>query len=262
MPDLLFSPSMVAPILNTRLDCWPAEPIDPALPFKFVTRRIVAPPADLVRYCLGNVDEARAMLDKGGFWNCESTHWQHGDERLRQNFQPGTFSRLLTTWAVDPKYEGVRPLDLPHHVRIWTQWDGTNNRPLRGLGKFRPGRFLPLRFRGRLPLVRIVSVRVERVQEITEEEILAEGVAYPVSVDRHPLIRLTGPCPPCNYHRPINLPAGETLTHGELLRCHFASLWDTVNGEGSWESSPWVWRIEFARVTPARKPARRKGGGE
>jgi hypothetical protein len=96
----------------------------------------------------------------------------------------------------------------------------------------------------------IVSVRVERLQDISDDDIIAEGVRYPVNaVTRSPLIRVSGKCPPVAYHRPINAPAGETLTHSELLRCHFASLWDTINGDGSWEANPFCWVISFRRIT-------------
>lgn len=112
--------------------------------------------------------------------------------------------------------------------------------------KWRPSIHMP-RAACRLTL-EITDVRVQRVQDITSDDIIAEGVQYPVTEDRHPIIRLTGKCPPVNYHRRINVPAGETLTHDELLRCHFASLWDSINGEGAWKRNDWVWAIAFKRL--------------
>lgn len=100
-------------------------------------------------------------------------------------------------------------------------------------------------------LLEVTDVGVARVQEITTEDAINEGVEYPVSPRGGAMIRVTGKCPPCHYHRPINMPAGETLTHDELMRAHFASLWDTINGEGSWESNPWVWAVSFRRVEAA-----------
>jgi hypothetical protein len=166
-------------------------------------------------------------------------------------YVPGDHIAFLSTWAAAAKYDHLKPLDIPKQARVWTVFDDGPNRdvyPPHWIGKRRPGRFMPLWMRKRLPNAEITDVRVERLQEISDEDIIAEGVRYPINaVTRTPLIRVSGKCPPVAYHRPIDVPAGETLTHSELLRCHFASLWDTINGEGSWESNPWVWVISFRR---------------
>lgn len=67
----------------------------------------------------------------------------------------------------------------------------------------------------------IVSVRVERLQEISENDAEAEGCepALPVSDKRWV----------CGYRR----------------------LWESINGKRApWASNPWVWVIEFKRVEP------------
>jgi hypothetical protein len=34
----------------------------------------------------------------------------------------------------------------------------------------------------------------------------------------------------------------------DLVRAHFAAIWDSINGErASWASNPWVWRVAFKR---------------
>lgn len=89
--------------------------------------------------------------------------------------------------------------------------DGTRARPPRWFSPL----YMP-RWASRLTL-EIVSVRVERLQEIAEADARAEGCGDP--------------------------PFG-------TRRETFAILWDAINGKRApWESNPWVWRVEFRRVT-------------
>lgn len=96
-----------------------------------------------------------------------------------------------------------------------------------GMGRTRTGRFLPdalVRHRAR-----IVSVRAERLQEITEEELKAEGI----DVIRD---EWAGQCQDFD----------ETLTDQQL----FTILWDHLHGkEAPWSSDPWVFRYEIAPCT-------------
>lgn len=71
----------------------------------------------------------------------------------------------------------------------------------------------------------IVGVRVERLQDISEQDAIAEGLSKD-SNGRW----LPGVCdyPQWAYHQ----------------------LWDEINGPGSWDRNPLVWVIEFRRVTP------------
>lgn len=82
-----------------------------------------------------------------------------------------------------------------------------------------PGMFMP-RGLSRITLD-VVSVRVERLHEVTEDEAKAEGVDVSRALD-------------------------ETHRHG------FESLWREINGAASWDANPWVWRIEFRRVEVER----------
>ena len=81
-----------------------------------------------------------------------------------------------------PKYDAIKPRDLPANVAIWhagMPW------PKPGYyGKSRPGRFCPGHLRHWLPLLDLVTVRCERVGEISSEDICAEGAWNPAhSVD-------------------------------------------------------------------------------
>jgi hypothetical protein len=92
--------------------------------------------------------------------------------------------------------------------------------------RWRPSIFMP-RWASRI-LLEIVSVRVERLQDISEADARAEGVTIE---DRH----MAGYC------------AGEFLP--PAIRA-YRDLWDQINGAGSWDANPWVWVVEFKRVTP------------
>lgn len=73
----------------------------------------------------------------------------------------------------------------------------------------------------------VVSVQVERLQEISEEDARAEGITEPAifSVD---VPGRSGP-----------------LMSTPCYRAGFAILWDSIYGPGSWDANPWVWQIEF-----------------
>ncbi|WET08663.1 hypothetical protein P3S72_19405 [Pseudomonas sp. D3] len=76
-------------------------------------------------------------------------------------------------------------------------------------------------------LLEITDVRVERLQDITYEQAAAEGV-----------------------HRG---PLREWCASDEGGNCHkypvpaFRDLWQSVGG--NWDANPWVWVVEFKRVT-------------
>ena len=87
------------------------------------------------------------------------------------------------------------------------------------------------RWASRLTL-EVLSVRPERLQEITESDARAEGVSLPECA-------YLGKCNSrhCPRHR------------ADAHRRAFVDLWDSINGDRCpWEGNPWVWRVEFRRV--------------
>ena len=98
----------------------------------------------------------------------------------------------------------------------------------------RPSIFMP-RWASRITL-EIVNVRVERLQDISDDDAKAEGFEY----------------------------YGETLfkDYGEILAEHtaiykYASYWDLLNARQGflWKSNPWVWMIDFRMLGPAEASA-------
>jgi len=116
--------------------------------------------------------------------------------------------------------------------------------------KWRSPIYMP-RYASRLTLA-VLSVRVERVQDITEEDALAEGV--PEDDDR-PLPGF--PCPKCGGDGTImtGYPPDYGATWIDCGACdtatkRFSLMWGAINGKRApWASNPWVWVIEFRKVT-------------
>lgn len=87
----------------------------------------------------------------------------------------------------------------------------------------------------------IESVRVDRLQDISEADAMAEGVEriFPAG---HPAD--TGP-----NHYTAEGPERVSLNQPTAVGA-FRALWALINGEGSWTANPWVWVLAFKRVTP------------
>lgn len=87
-------------------------------------------------------------------------------------------------------------------------------------------RFMP-KYAARIWL-EITEVRVQRVQEISEEDAIAEGSVPDPDLDVAP-----------------------GVSDGFEHRMAFARLWDTLNAKRpgcSWAESPWVWAISFRKL--------------
>jgi len=114
--------------------------------------------------------------------------------------------------------------------------------------KWKPSIFLP-RWASRLTL-EITSVRVERVQSISTDDVWAEGVQVPVSADGRRLLQVSGKFAPCNYMAEGTIERGtlKLTNEADYVRAHYAALWESINGLGSWAENPWVWVVSFKRI--------------
>lgn len=96
---------------------------------------------------------------------------------------------------------------------------------------WRPGIYMP-RWASRITL-EVTGLRVERLQDISEADAYAEGVGTPSAVA---LMR--------------SVHGGSTQSAD--ARVWFRSLWDSLNAKRApWSSNPWVWVVEFKRITAA-----------
>jgi len=75
----------------------------------------------------------------------------------------------------------------------------------------------------------IVAVRVERLQGISEEDARAEGVERMSHGFR-------------DYSGQLDCQLGQATSS-------YLTLWESINGPGSWERNPWVWVLDFKKTT-------------
>lgn len=168
---------------------------------------------------------------------CELSGNEIGPEEIRNNCPygvPGQRLWVRETWYCD-HFEVMRgPYLKPDDLDISEALeDGTLVYAADGLTPYeqeqpiwKPSIHMP-RWACRI-LLEITDVRVERLQDITYEQAAAEGV-----------------------HRG---PLREWCASDEGGACHkypvpaFRDLWQSVGG--NWDANPWVWVVEFKRVTP------------
>lgn len=82
--------------------------------------------------------------------------------------------------------------------------------------------------------LQIQDIRVERLQDISENDAIAEGVAF---VGKTPSGH--------NLYKDYRERFIEPFFAPENS---FMSLWVSINGQRSWMSNPWVWVIEFEKI--------------
>ena len=84
----------------------------------------------------------------------------------------------------------------------------------------------------------ITGVRVERLQDISEASCIAEGVEGHYIEDGW-------------YWRNYLLSDDDAAVSPMLISAKdsFRSLWESINGPGSWNTNPWVWAVAFRRIT-------------
>lgn len=85
--------------------------------------------------------------------------------------------------------------------------------------------------------IRITGIRCERLQDISDEDCMKEGVVAMAYFKTRGCPRKLFALPRCEYAQIFNTP-----------RQAFAALIDKVSGRGTWESNPWVVVYEFELV--------------
>lgn len=250
---ILFSAPMVRAILEGR---------------KTVTRRAikVQPHIDASgNFCVGN-----SNYGQDGYGKPVTKHFVNGccpygkpGDRL---WVRETFVIESNRWADDPyspPHKDGRPIqryeddkwDQPHYKATDSEpelW--YDNRDSPGC-RWKPSIHMP-RWASRI-LLEITDVRVERLQEITEEQAQAEGCFFTdygqACFHGGRGVRDAAECeyPASKHQQRPGWMWDKTPSHEHCLdsaRNAFGNLWKSVGGD--WNANPWVWVVSFKRVTP------------
>jgi hypothetical protein len=207
---ILFSAPMVRAIINGQ---------------KTQTRRVIKfqmeptpyPQTDRVQYV--------KIGGKQYWWNSQHDHPAHVTKACPHG-QPGDRLWVRETWAevgtMDPGLIVYRA-DYPDCVPRQYQ-----NVPPVSKITWKPSIHM-FRRHSRI-LLEITGVRVERLQDISRDDGMAEGIVYQ---------------PDGGFGL-----ADSTHYNFSDPRFSYQSLWEQINGEASWVANPWVWVVEFKRVMP------------
>jgi len=96
--------------------------------------------------------------------------------------------------------------------------------------KWKPAIFMP-KEAARI-FLGVTDIRIEKLQDISEEDAISEGIE--IVKENVPVTPYKDYLGKYNYYsNPIN---------------SFKSLWQSINGEQSWNDNPYVWVIPFERV--------------
>lgn len=190
---------------------------------KWQTRR-VCKPAQV--HGLSFVVEVPDPKERGQVYNCSHFGDEEGDVRFASPFG-GVGDRLWVREAWNRTNPGGN--DGVFYYRADSHFPaGIGGGPIWPDASWRPSIHMP-RQASRLTL-RVNGVRVERLNAISEEDAIAEGL---LRTDRGAW--LPGPC-----------------DHPQWA---FRELWNQVYGPDAWDANPWVWVVCFERIGTSRGTA-------
>lgn len=208
---ILFNTEMVRAILDGRKTC---------------TRRLVKPqPDEKYTFPLGFVTDSTEKKEVGCFGFAANEYGgsiQYVKPPYR--YAPGDILYVRETWCALPVNEAGH---MRGHCVYYYRADG-ELRPEGWRGKWHPSIHMP-KEAARIWL-KVTDVKVERLQDITSEQIGREGVEV-------------------EYPHVLN---------GEEKRYAFLTLWNStikksnLNSYG-WDANPYVWVIEFERCEKPKK---------
>jgi len=211
---ILFSSPMVRALLDGR---------------KTQTRRVCK--ASIVSTSLEGVDDGVATFSRlygdGPGYDVQEDVYQ-----LRSPYgKPDDRLWVRETWAHHVQAIGAkRDEDGPFVYAA----DGELAKQYRLGDKWKPSIFMP-RCASRI-LLEIIAVRVERLQDISYDDALTEGIRDCTKICPDEVNNITGE----TIH--------ETARRLKWPQREYRFLWESLHGADSWDANPWVWVIEFKKI--------------
>lgn len=206
---------------------------------KTQTRRVVKPTGAHHIFQFRGKDEARGADEPTGEWAwCSSAHVVSDHIRCPYG-KPGDRLWVRETWRgvvqINPPGKSTE-LGVARYVPDQQYCRRVEYQATHGRDEdpWRPSIHMP-RWASRITL-EVTGVRVERLQDISEADAAAEGVESVRNEGEYwkDYLRSTARC-------------DEMLC---LNACDsFWTLWDRINGDGAWAANPWVWVVEFTRLS-------------
>lgn len=179
---------------------------------------------------------APAMFEAAFIDHCKTV-----TRRLRKGDRPyykeGEIVRAVTTWATTKDLDDRSPIQLPCAAKLRV---GREREHIMDYGKVRPGRHVPKFLEHWFPKVRIVSVRLEMLHDITADDAILEGATMKPNLflSYHGL---------SSYHG-WSMDWSNPDVEGVSSLHAFVMYWDRIHGPGAWDKNPPVWRVEFEEV--------------
>jgi len=198
MKPILFSTQMVKAILEGR---------------KTQTRRIIKPqPPETV---MNPVHLANDVLSPSGYSFISD---EFGEIPIKSKYKTEDILWVRETWVWEgeTKYTDIQQIGWFFYKADFNEGEGPT--------KWKPSIFMP-KEAARI-FLEVTNVRVEKVQDISEEDAMSEGINLPNYAEQA--------IKDVKYPEPSEI---------------FMELWDSINGKKyPWSSNPWVFVYEFKKI--------------
>jgi hypothetical protein len=192
---------------------------------KTMTRRIIKTSTYISKITM----ETEKSIQKLFFWTNDLGYSFQFAGKKNQKYRIGDRLWVRETWAENKREDGEK-IDILENDFLYRADKNNYIFPV----KWRPSIFLPRRA-ARI-ILEITDIRIERLQDIKEEDTIKEGI------NKGPDEKRMCDLKDCKY----------TLDHSQNCGvCIFRTLWEFLNKKRGfgWEKNPWVYVITFKVLT-------------